>query len=303
MVSTGRSASQPSGRDALFVVGELSELRAAALTYWLDRRRDSRCWYFTVEAVNRDLVSGSTVQAALPDAFVAAPERAVPSSDVHVFGFANKLTSPDREPVETLFSYYEVAACVGRGTALPLLSRESINRRLPPTYVTVSNLKLREPEDPERFGIFLEAVSEMPYFFVVVPRHRLSDDDVPKRLPPNCFFDNRSGVLLDHFSRSSLAIHGNCITFDDSEHSPYESTLRSYALVNPEFCTKSEYQWMYESGLTRAYSFGTETLERTIADFTSDPALESRLASKDQHVERNAARHMRRFYRALDEQA
>ncbi len=216
------------------------------------------------------------------------------------FAFANKLTPADRPPVDRVFDYYETATALGRATAANLLSSEP-PLPIPDGYVTISNLKLREPGDDERFAAFLETVAELPHRFVVVPRHRLDARAIPGQLPANCTIDNRSGVLLDHFARSALSIHGNCITFDDSEHSPYESTFASNALVDADVCTKSQYAWLYSSGLTRPYHFAPETLERAVSRAINDPSVRRNLATKDAHVKSNAEGHINRFYETLSE--
>lgn len=215
-------------------------------------------------------------------------------SQVRLFGFATDMHHDLDSYMHDQFSCVEIAAC----RSYPVKA----SQRSSPTLV-VGNAKVKSPLEDFQIEIF-QRLASLPYEVEIVPRHPLSLREMELiQIPQRIRFVNTMGELERLYASASITVMGRVFSANglepDDDHNPLEATINSHTLCGIIKEIPKPYEWLYkESDLIHQCSTLEEVYEG-IKRWGRDPGLTEKLIKRDEWIQSNREKYLRKIARRL----
>lgn len=213
-------------------------------------------------------------------------------SKFRIYGFKTDMTHQLDSHIHAFIPCAEIAACKAYDTS-KIVPREG------PPRIVVGNVKVKSPVESFQVEIF-ERLAKLPYQIIVVPRHPLTDEEIPAvRLPMNIEFRNTMGELEYLQASASLTVMGRIFSADglkpDDDHNPLEATINSNTVCGIIKEVPDAYRWLYEeSGLVhQCWSY--EEVFSKIDDLISDPGILEKLQARKRWILNNRREYLKKL--------
>ena len=211
---------------------------------------------------------------------VITVEKAI-SLEVPIFGFKTDMQSEYEKNIGHFFDIFEVAASrIYRRSPLKVWNDKEI--------VVVGNIKIRSPVEEFQQDIF-SRLALLPYEVMIVPRHPLTKDEIPKVvIPKKLKLVNTMGDLESLHAMADVVIMGRIFCFgdlvSDDDHNPFEATINANALAGINTNIPQAYKWIYEdSGLIHQCE-SYDQIFNLLPEMLHDEKIVSKLERRMDHV-------------------